>query len=703
MRILFLLTVLLLSAWCGAQNFAVVYDGSQETVTIGRQIGILEDKTGKLTLANVTSAGTFKQSEIENPNLGVSRSTFWIRFTVSNTSGEAHLLLTLASPLTDEATLYTTNEEGTFSEQKISEACPFSQRKYSSLNYVFDLDVPNGATRAFYLKIKSSEQIQLPLTISTPKAVFESDATSDLISGLYFGTILIMFFYNLFIYFTVKDKSYLYYVAYILLVGLTQASLHGYGSKFLWPHSPWLIFHSIFLVPCLTGLAAIGFVNNFLQVKLYAPALRKISFVIGSVYVIAIILGVTGKYDISYNIIDFNALLLSIYMLWVAIKIVRKGYRPAKFFLLAWSFFLAAVFIFVAKSKGALPYNNLTNSILEIGSAIEVMLLSFALADRINILQKEKEESQRRALHAVRENERIVSEQNVILEAKVKERTEELETSNRNLKDAQVQLVNAEKMASLGQLTAGIAHEINNPINFVISNVNPLKRDITDLLQVLDRYAGIRDEKELAAKLGEIQELKKQLDTDYVIKEIDLLLRGIEEGASRTSEIVRGLQNFSRLDEEGAKMANIHAGIDATLLLLNSALNGKKIHVVREYGNFGDVECYPGKLNQVFMNILNNAMQAFPDDASNKEIRIQTQKTSNSVIIKIKDNAGGMPEEVRRRIFEPFFTTKGVGEGSGLGLSIVYGIIEKHKGKIDVESELGKGTEFIITLPLNVE
>jgi hypothetical protein len=263
-------------------------------------------------------------------------------------------------------------------------------------------------------------------------------------------------------------------------------------------------------------------------------------------------------------------------------------------------------------------------------------------------------------------------------------------------------LVNAEKMASLGQLTAGIAHEINNPINFVISNVAPLKRDISDLLELLNKYGEIRDEKGVMDKLTEIQELKEQLDTDYVVKEIDLLLKGIDEGASRTSEIVRGLQNFSRLDEDGLKMANIHTGIDATLLLLNSALNAKNIQVVKDYGNFGDIECQPGKLNQVFMNILNNAIQAFDGQAINKEIRIHTEKTDDHIIISFKDSAGGMPEDVRRRIFEPFFTTKGVGEGSGLGLSIVYGIVEKHKGKIKVESELGKGTEFIITLPVNM-
>jgi len=682
------------------QQAPVIFSNQEESIKIGRSISVLEDKDGKLTVQDVSESGEFKQSTEENPNLGVSSSTFWIKFSIQNTSPDQQIFLELAAPLTDQAELYAFHEPGSYDTQKISEDEPFSARKYKSRNYLFDIDAPVNATTTYYLKIKSSEQIQLPLTLATSKAIFESTLTSDLISGIYFGIIIIMFFYNLFIYFTVRDTSYLFYVVYIVFIGLTQATLHGFGSKYLWPGSPWLTLHSIFLVPSLTGIVAIIFVNNFLQVKKYAPALIKISYVIGAIYVVGIFLGVLRKYAISYNIIDFNALLLSIYMLWVAIKIARIGYRPAKFFLMAWTFFLVCVFVFVAKSKNALPYNNFTNSILELGSAVEVLLLSFALADRINILRREKEESQQKTFETLKENERIVSQQNIILENKVKERTSELETTNKDLKEAQVQLVNAEKMASLGLLTAGIAHEINNPINFVISNVNPLKRDIGEILEVLNRYGEIKDDKGLAEKLQEIGGLKKKLDTDYLIQEIGLLLRGINEGAMRTSEIVKGLQNFSRLDEDGLKMANIHTGIDATLLLLNSTFNGKHIKVIKEYGNFGEVECYPGKLNQVFMNILNNAIQAIDEGSEKKEIKIRTSVDNGTLRISIKDSGPGMNEETKNRIFEPFFTTKNVGEGSGLGLSIVYGIIEKHKGKIEVESAPGKGTEFIILLPV---
>lgn len=678
----------------------VVIDG-KEPVTIGRYLEILEDKENALTVDQLPArADNFTASKDANPNLGLSASAFWLKFSVRNETGEDELLLQMESPLLDFVEFYSPQSGGAYNVARGGELYAFSTRKYKSQNYIFDLDIPQGETRTYYIRIKTTEQIQLPIKIGVAKGILEAISVGDLLSGIYFGIIAIMLFYNLFIYVTIRDKSYLYYVAYITFVGLTQACLHGYTFRYLWPDSSWFAIHSIFFIPALSGISAIAFVNHFLQVKEHMPRMYKFSLVLGAIYFAGLVLGLAGVFGISYSINDMVALILSIYILYVAIRLSRRGYRPARFFLLAWSFFLAGIFIFVMKSVNVLPANNFTNYVLEIGSAIEVTLLSFALADRINILRREKEESQRRAMETLKENERIVSQQNIILEEKVKERTAELETSNRNLKEAQVQLVNAEKMASLGQLTAGIAHEINNPINFVISNVSPLKRDIEDILNVLNKYDDVKATPDVQQKLEEVAALKKKLDTDYLVQEIGLLLKGIGEGAVRTSEIVKGLQNFSRLDEDSMKKADIHTGIDATLLLLNSNINQKRINIIKEYGDFGEVECNPGKLNQVFMNIINNAIQAFDQAQENKEIRINTSLGNNLLTISISDNGPGMSEGVRSRIFEPFFTTKAVGEGSGLGLSIVYGIIDKHKGTIDVESEHGKGTNFVIKLPL---
>jgi signal transduction histidine kinase/ligand-binding sensor domain-containing protein len=274
-----------------------------------------------------------------------------------------------------------------------------------------------------------------------------------------------------------------------------------------------------------------------------------------------------------------------------------------------------------------------------------------------------------------------------------------LSTTLEHLKHTQTQLVQSEKMASLGQLTAGVAHEINNPINFVSAGIDSLEANYNDLHELLEKLNSLKAGEDNTALLEEVEKLKKEIELDYLLEEIPQLLQSIKTGASRTTEIVKSLKNFTRLDEDNLKLANLHEGLDSTLVILRNQLN-EKVKIVREYdASLPLVQCYPGQLNQVFMNIINNAIQAVEEEG---EIWIATALEGEQVVIKIKDTGIGMSQEVKSRIFEPFFTTKDVGEGTGLGLSISYSIIEKHKGTITVESAAGKGTEFIIRLPLNL-
>ena len=273
----------------------------------------------------------------------------------------------------------------------------------------------------------------------------------------------------------------------------------------------------------------------------------------------------------------------------------------------------------------------------------------------------------------------------------------ELELTVENLKLAQSQLVQSEKMASVGVLTAGIAHELNNPINFMSGNVHPLQRDLEEVFALLEKYEQTISKNDLGSYFTELHELKDEMDFSYLIQEIYSLLKGIEEGAHRSSEIIKGLRSFSRLDDEASQIYDIHEGIDSSLVLLQNKIIDKKIVVRKDYGDFEGVECFPSKLNQVIMNILTNSLQAM--EADRGELFIQTVSSALGIKIIIKDNGKGMQPEVKEHIFDPFFTTKEVGQGTGLGLSISYGIIEKHNGNIDVISEPGKGTEFIISLP----
>ena len=278
----------------------------------------------------------------------------------------------------------------------------------------------------------------------------------------------------------------------------------------------------------------------------------------------------------------------------------------------------------------------------------------------------------------------------------LREKTIELESALKKLSNSQSQLIQSEKMASIGQLTAGIAHELNNPLNFINVGAIGLKKDIEDLLRLLDEYQKLNGVKDLSKKLQQIKEFQEEIDYEYLRTGIPEILTDIMEGTQRTVDIVRGLRNFSRIDSEDKQLADIHEGLENTLKLLQNKFKNK-VTLTKEYDeSIGEIYCYPGQLNQVFMNLLANEEQAIKDKG---EVVVTTKDLGKSILISIKDDGRGIPKDNKERIFDPFFTTKDVGEGTGLGLSIAYGIIDKHGGKIEVESEEGKGTEFVIRLP----
>ncbi len=347
----------------------------------------------------------------------------------------------------------------------------------------------------------------------------------------------------------------------------------------------------------------------------------------------------------------------------------------------------------------------------------EIGMLSKDISLMLNRLRENRENLQR-------QNE-IVTEKNAILEQQKREiilqtetlqrtvhklnnKNTELNEALRKLKNAQAQLVQSEKMAGLGLLTAGIAHEINNPVNFVYAGTNALQMSIDDIFVVAREYNSplLKNMKTAFQKLQEIEALKEELEFEESCVEAREILNDIQKGAERTAEIVKGLRTFSRLDEDALKQIDLHEGIDATLIILRNRYKDY-IEIIKNYdATIPKIECYPGKLNQVFMNLLANAVQAIEGKG---KITITTSLSGELdkkidrrwVHISIKDTGVGIPKKNLEKIFEPFFTTKAVGNGTGLGLSISFGIIESHKGTIQVHSEIGKGTEFVVTIPVS--
>ena len=701
MKRIFFLLLLLQISFAGelAAQSPVTFNG--ENTIIGKYVAILKDSTDNFDLQTVSKSTAFVPSAIETPNLQLSKSAFWLKFSIHNTSASDSLMLELDYPTLSVCDFYYP-ENGGYKAQKLSDTLPFSQRKFQHQNFLFDFKLPKDSTATYYLRVKSTEQMVLPLVVGTSAHVFQSISVKNLLWGIFIGIIIVMVAYNFFIYLFTRDRSYIYYVLYVSFIGLTQTTLSGYTYHFLFPGAPLLFQKSIIIFPALAGISAMLFVRVFLETKHRTPILHKIFTIAIILYSSAIVFRLAGIDQVSYRMIDISAIFTTILIYAVAVKISLQGDKHARYFLIAWTIFFAGILMFTLRNLGVLPYNDFTNYTMELGIAIEVTLLSIALADRINVLKKEKELSQAEALRIAHENERIIREQNTLLEVRVKERTLELNTALEDLKQAQSQLIEQEKMASLGQLTAGIAHEINNPINFVTSNVSPLRRDVDMIFNAIDFIEGVAlSDASADDKRSQLDEYKEEQELDYLQTEIRHLLNGIYNGASRTAEIVKGLRIFSRLDEDDLKRADLNEGIDSSMIILNNQLGN--IQVIKEYGDLPLVECYPGKLNQVFLNILSNGIYAVHKQFGNKsggEIRITTGANHENVEIRFKDNGIGIAEENQKKIFDPFFTTKDVGEGTGLGMSIAYNTIKRHNGSIRINSSPGNGAEFIITLPV---
>jgi signal transduction histidine kinase len=693
-----------------AQEQKIQITGSQQSVMLAENVDFLEDPTNQLTAEQVLQSGNFKRSTDQIPVFKNRVQNAWFRLDVSNQSASSSLFLDITYSNLSEVTFYRIDSGKAIQLGKDGNAVETDSIQRKTTHFIFDLQLPVGAQGKYLLHINSRHPIIVPAYVHTYEGLNESLNVQTLVVGIYMGVMLVMLLYNLFIFSATRDRNYLLYIFYIFFLTLAQSTLAGYGFRFLWPDNFWINRYAVVITSSLSAISGLLFTMQFLQTSVNTIRFHRIMQALIAIYVVGMLLCIfSNDLSISYHILNYNGGAGVLIVLSTSIYLVTKGYRPAKFYILAWAFFLISFLILILRNLAFLPYNDFTTYIIYVGSSFEVALLAIALADKINNLRKEKELSQAESLRNLQENEKLIINQNALLEKKVNERTEELLKTNDNLssamdelKDAQIQLVDAEKMASLGQLTAGIAHEINNPINFVKSNIGPLQMDIDDLISIIDAYQPLHEipADEIPDKLKEVKRLKDKIDIEYLKTEVENLVSGIRDGAERTVEIVKGLRTFSRLDEGEIKTVNIYEGLDSTIVLLRNMLN-ENIIIEKDYKADGVIECFPGKLNQVFMNIISNAIHAIKlkgDRTEKNYIRIFSKEVEGMLELHIKDTGVGMPDEVRRKIFDPFFTTKEVGEGTGLGLSIVYKIIFMHFGKIDVISSPGNGAEFIISL-----
>lgn len=671
----------------------------------------LEDPGATRTIKEVISSNGFHTVSSTLPSFKYSKSTTWLKFVLTNKTTRAFVPVTIGNNVIDSFDLYFVDHPGG-SIIRLSSAVPYRDTKLIKQNNTFiNAIIFPDSTRTIYLRITSGASGIIPVEINSANTFFKTADFENILVGGFMGITLVMGLYNLVLFIILRDRSYLYYVSYIIFLGITQVLQRGYGTNFFISEKTILNNYLTPVIRVCFGFSVLLFATEFLQLKRILKSYIFWYYLLYLLYVIALAAVVAGKVSLAYDMITLTAGLMAVSLLAIGSALYFKGFKPAKFFMYGWGLFFITMLVSIARNRGFIVHNSFTINIIIYSSVVQLVLFSIALADKINFYRRQNTEAQLLSLAIAKENERLITEQNILLETEVNARTQQLISTNQdlsktieNLKSTQMKLVETEKMASLGQLTAGVAHEINNPINFVSANVKPLRLDFLEIFALIDKYkeAGIDpDKKEL---LDAAAKYSKTIDLDFIKQEILSLLDGIEDGAGRTTEIVQSLRSFSRTDELVLKHADINKAILNTLILLRSTIP-YNIEIKPVLNKLPMLNCYPGKMNQVFMNLINNSIQAIKEKGQNDKdsIEITTTDHPENITIQISDTGIGMSPEVRQRIFEPFFTTKNVGEGTGLGLSIVFGIIEDHHGHIDVQSEPGKGTMFTLTLPKNLE
>ncbi|HVG41277.1 MAG TPA: 7TM diverse intracellular signaling domain-containing protein, partial [Chitinophagaceae bacterium] len=641
-------------------------------------------------------------------NFGMTPSPYWIKCTLRNETREK-LYLELGNPTLTDVQLYEFDSSGVLINQHHSgNWLPFKKWENKDLNYRIALSAPPHTTETIFIRVQHYRGTQFTLIAGTESALNSKSIPRRMFEMIYYGMMAVMVLYNFFIYLSLRDKAYLYYVLYTFLMTLLNAVVNGDTFKYLWPGVP-ALNHFIEIITCSVTITSILFAIHFLLTRQNASRLHKVLRTLIVSYAGVLLVIIAQRFVMEGNMqamtflfafIAFITFVLIVALLWAGVVVLRSGYQPAKFYLVAWSFLLVCVIIFILKDFNLLPYNFFTLKSMQIGSAGEALLLSMALANRINLLKKEKEEAQLQTVRSLEENEKLIKEQNVILEKKVEERTQELKQANtqlmaavQDLEETQTQLFQREKMASLGELTAGIAHEIQNPLNF-INNFSEVNSEL----------------------IGELKQEISKGNTEVVLSLADTLDENeqkINRHGKRASSIVKGMLQHSRVSTGQKEPTDINTLVDEYLKLSYHGMRAKdKTFNVELQTDFdpgiGKVAVAPQEIGRVLINLFNNAFYAVQQKQRSNStfeplVTVITSKVADKVVIHVKDNGIGIPQKIVDKIFQPFFTTKPSGEGTGLGLSLSYDIVTKgHGGELKVTTKEGEFTDVKVVLPTTI-
>ncbi|PKV51397.1 signal transduction histidine kinase [Aquimarina sp. MAR_2010_214] len=654
------LSILLLSPFNSFGQTTILLHDLTELQDIGKQTHYLEDTSIKLSIEEVMGNSfeiKFKEYTQETLNFSSTASAYWLKFKITKAI-PANFYLNVGSAYIDSISLYEFDKENKLiSIRHTGDDLPFDTREIEVSNYLFALDFDVNSTRTFYLRVKSDQPLFFPLRVGTLSQFLNYEHDLDFLQGIYFGFMLLIFLYNLFLYFSTRERIYLYYIAYVFSITWFMASVFGYFFEYFWPNIPFL--NGLVVVSAgLTMITATLFTQKFLNTKESGSIMHKGSMVFLFIGVLVCALVLLGFKIEGLKLAQGGLLIMAAYFILLGIRFRLKGYRPAKYYLLAWGALIIGICFAILESLNLTFVMTYLNA-MQIGSALEVLLLSFALGDRINMYKKQKEDAQLEALLKAKENERLIQEQNVVLEKKVKERTAEVAIRNE-------ELVNLNKEKDM--LVNIAAHDLRTPLSH-----------IRLLIQLID-----------------ITSLHLTEDQKSYLTEID-------NSADRLSQMIGRILNIHALETNQVKLKNqvidLVQLVNYVVKCFRLTAEDKEIEMITtsQSGNHY-VEVDKNYMIQVLENLVSNAIK-FSKRGSKVALHVKSHDARTYIVV--EDHGPGISEQDQKKLFGRFQKLSAQpteGEASiGLGLSIVKKYIESMNGEIHCESELGIGTKFIIS------
>ncbi|WP_080059227.1 7TM diverse intracellular signaling domain-containing protein [Spirosoma aerolatum] len=612
----------------------------------------------------------------------------WLRLRVTN---ELNADLFLHFPIFNnpQVLVYTVSNNRVVGSQTFRGIIARPSDSYYNIRRVCLLRIPMAQTHTVYISLGESGYSAFHATLQSSLALTKELQWQDLIAGLFCGFVLMVIIYSLLLYLRLGDKANLIYMLWVLLVAWNGLSFYNHMATY-WPWLHNTGGHYALVWAYANTLVHQLFAISFLSLQQRSPALYRLSLLVIAFDIVAMGLFLTDNApDIFLNLFLVTD---SLYCLVVGIISYRKGFKPALYFVLGNLAFYVFMLFTVLMVVAIYPMNFWTYSSSYFGLIVEILFFTFGLSYKVNLLKKHQDEAIQEQLRLTQENQQLVETQNRVLEEKVEQRTAELQESLTTLKATQAQLIQKEKLASLGELTASIAHEIQNPLNFV-NNFSEVSAELVDEL-------------EEEADAGHTEEVKA------IAGDLRQNLQKVAHHGRRASAIVKGMLEHSRASTGEKQPTDLNVLADEYLRLAYQGLRAKDQRFSCELktdlaADLPTVSVVPQDIGRVLLNLYNNAFyavrqkqQTAPSDYQ-PTVWVSTRQEPGRVVICVRDNGTGIPDAVKEKIFQPFFTTKPTGEGTGLGLSLSYDIVTKgHGGTMTVESQEGEGTQFIITLPV---